>query len=617
MQPKVSFFTIAYNAEKYIDACAQSILNQTMREIEWIVLDNGCTDSTYDILCRYASEDSRIRIYRNEGNSYTPNTKYTYKGIYELFPFAQGEYFAVLDSDDVYDVAFAETMYSAAVHKNADMALCGTDFVDEATGKVVGARVPPKFEGLVRDLCIRLPEFYGCLRPVWQKIYRTETWIQHKNFILMHSSDINNGVDTYIDLRFLSVSDRVASVNKSMHKYLIRKDSAYHSMLKIDRWKAYDILFLEGMSLLTQNSAATDKNLSFLSEVHILSLKDMTGVAQRAEAAPANNRIQFLLNAARSPVLKIGIHYIAEEVVDAYYSELLSVVNTIVQTTVKNKELSREIAEESLNWAEVVCRRKAYLGAVILGQTLSTFLKREEACTRYSVALAGFYLSNKRRDDAAEILRFIQSVFPDNLQTVRRELLINIMKNGNCGAEDFSNSIKVILPEIGAFLTRNSLSEIMENQRLFRLLLQDDYYGLLEGLLEQSRLGTERIGLLINELIPQTSPLKTICDDRFFAKYCEVCALVIRGDMLPALELMTEELLADREIYNRRAFLNLFVTIAAVLEHEGAFLYGKFQLAWLALDENRVEDCQSLLTELAEMGLAENEEWKELNKQLA
>jgi glycosyltransferase involved in cell wall biosynthesis len=92
---KVSVMMPAYNVEKYIGEAIESVLNQTFQDFELVILDDGSTDSTYEIMQAYAQKSDKIRLLQNDQNrglSYTRN---------RLLEEAQGEYLAILDSDDI------------------------------------------------------------------------------------------------------------------------------------------------------------------------------------------------------------------------------------------------------------------------------------------------------------------------------------------------------------------------------------------------------------------------------------------------------------------------------------------------------------------------------------
>ncbi len=114
--PSISFIIPAYNFEKYIEQCILSICNQTHQNIEIIVINDGSTDKTGDIINRLASEDKRIIAIhkKNEGVSIARNY-----GIEH----AKGEYIVFVDADDFISSDFAEYMLQLASNSNAEFCL--------------------------------------------------------------------------------------------------------------------------------------------------------------------------------------------------------------------------------------------------------------------------------------------------------------------------------------------------------------------------------------------------------------------------------------------------------------------------------------------------------------
>lgn len=92
--PKVTVLMPAYNAEKYIGTAIESILNQTYKDFEFIIVNDCSTDSTLDIIKKYAKKDKRIRIISNKKNQKIAQT--LNNGLKE----AKGKYIARLDADD-------------------------------------------------------------------------------------------------------------------------------------------------------------------------------------------------------------------------------------------------------------------------------------------------------------------------------------------------------------------------------------------------------------------------------------------------------------------------------------------------------------------------------------
>ena len=112
--PKVSILVPVYNVAKYLPECLDSLINQTLKDIEIICVNDGSTDNSLDILNEYAEKDSRIKVIstKNFGYGYAMN-----KGVSA----AKGDYIGILESDDFTANNMFEDLYKAAVDENADI----------------------------------------------------------------------------------------------------------------------------------------------------------------------------------------------------------------------------------------------------------------------------------------------------------------------------------------------------------------------------------------------------------------------------------------------------------------------------------------------------------------
>lgn len=117
-QPLISVIIPVYGVEKYIAQCLESIINQTYKNLEIIVVNDGTKDRSADIAKEYAAKDSRIKVYdfKNGGLSVARN-----RGL----EIATGEYISYLDSDDWLDTKMYETLLETAMKNEADMVKCG------------------------------------------------------------------------------------------------------------------------------------------------------------------------------------------------------------------------------------------------------------------------------------------------------------------------------------------------------------------------------------------------------------------------------------------------------------------------------------------------------------
>ncbi|ARR03275.1 glycosyltransferase, family 2 [Campylobacter vicugnae] len=105
--PKVSIIIPVYNVERYISECLDSCINQTLQDIEIIIVDDCGSDKSIDIVKEYAKKDSRIKIIYNKQNQ-GPFVSRNNAAIQ-----ASGEYFLCLDSDDFLDLKACEIAYNA------------------------------------------------------------------------------------------------------------------------------------------------------------------------------------------------------------------------------------------------------------------------------------------------------------------------------------------------------------------------------------------------------------------------------------------------------------------------------------------------------------------------
>ena len=127
---KISVIVPIYNVEKYLDKCVDSIVNQTYRNLEIILVDDGALDGSPKICDDWAKKDSRIKVIhkKNGGLSSARNA-----GI----DAAQGNYLSFIDSDDWIDEDFIEVLYNAIIKDKSDLAICGFKKIEEDTCKVI------------------------------------------------------------------------------------------------------------------------------------------------------------------------------------------------------------------------------------------------------------------------------------------------------------------------------------------------------------------------------------------------------------------------------------------------------------------------------------------------
>ena len=209
---KVSVIVPVYNVEKYLKRCLDSLINQTLSDIDIICINDGSKDSSLQILEQYAKKDSRIVIYNqeNSGVSVARNTGLEY---------ASGEYIGFVDSDDWVDLDFYEKLYNSAKNNNADIAVA--DFIREHPNK------KPKRLKLKEEKIYTTPEDKfmickvhreGC---VWNKIYRTE-FIKSINLKFVPKMYYE---DRDFTIRSLYFSKKLVTTPNTYYRYFVNPKS--------------------------------------------------------------------------------------------------------------------------------------------------------------------------------------------------------------------------------------------------------------------------------------------------------------------------------------------------------------------------------------------------------
>lgn len=119
-RPKVSVCIPVYNMEKYLEECLDSLVNQTLKDIEIICVDDGSTDKSPVILERYAKKYKNIKVIHQKNMGLGPTRD---KGVVN----ARGEFIGFVDADDKVDEDMYETLYTLATKNDAKVAFCNVE----------------------------------------------------------------------------------------------------------------------------------------------------------------------------------------------------------------------------------------------------------------------------------------------------------------------------------------------------------------------------------------------------------------------------------------------------------------------------------------------------------
>lgn len=212
---KVSVVVPVYNSEKYLRKCVDSILAQTLKDIEIILVDDGSTDQSGAICDEYARKSNvKVVHQKNSGPAITRNN-----GI----NLATGEYIGFVDSDDYIAPEMYEDLYNIANLKNIDIVTCGYNIVQGE--KIIPKSIPLEPECIfdeieIKKILCKANEKHLLWFPV-KSIYRAE--IVHKNNILF--PNLNNGEETIFILESMLNSKSMYYIDKPYYNYVQTPDS--------------------------------------------------------------------------------------------------------------------------------------------------------------------------------------------------------------------------------------------------------------------------------------------------------------------------------------------------------------------------------------------------------
>ena len=130
MDDLISIIIPAYNVEKYISKCLESIIKQTYSNIEIILVDDGSTDKTSEICDEYEKKDDRIKVIHTENRGVSEARN---KGLENV----KGNWITFVDSDDWIEEDFCEVLLKKIKDYDADIALCGYKRVTENSCEII------------------------------------------------------------------------------------------------------------------------------------------------------------------------------------------------------------------------------------------------------------------------------------------------------------------------------------------------------------------------------------------------------------------------------------------------------------------------------------------------
>jgi len=225
---RVSILVPVYNVEKYLRECLDSIINQTLKDIEIICINDGSTDSSPQILEEYRFKDKRIKVINKANSGYGASMN---RGLEE----ATGEYIGIVESDDFVRPEMFEKLYDIANKNNLDMVK--SDFYNFYTTKKQArkaGKIKKKYLGKV--LNIKNDPMMIKIQPsIWSAIYKKD--FLNVNSIRFLETPGASYQDTSFAFKTIASAKRLMFTNKA---YVYYRQDNQNSSVK-SRGKVYSI----------------------------------------------------------------------------------------------------------------------------------------------------------------------------------------------------------------------------------------------------------------------------------------------------------------------------------------------------------------------------------------
>lgn len=253
--PLISVIVPVYKVEKYLDRCVQSIADQTYRNLEIILVDDGSPDNCGAMCDTWAEKDSRIRVIHKENGGLSDARN---AGL----EVATGEYISFVDSDDWLDLQFLQILYDLAIQTDADLAEC--DFM-----KTCGSAPMKPFTGEI-TVCTAEEAMVEHIRNsmfkqvVWNKLYRREV-------IRVMFEKGKYHEDEFWTYQIIAGCKKLAHIDRVLYFYFQRADSIMGEGYSIKRIDAVEAKLLRNEFVkkhYPQISSMSDMDVRFVVIYH-------------------------------------------------------------------------------------------------------------------------------------------------------------------------------------------------------------------------------------------------------------------------------------------------------------------------------------------------------------
>lgn len=212
---KVSVIMPVYNVGKYLRACLYSVINQTLKDIEIICINDGSTDNSLEILEEFAKKDKRIIVINQENSGAAVARN---KGI----AIAQGKYLSILDSDDIFEQNMLEKLISKAEDTESDIVVCRSKKYNvsqkcyiETPYTIKKEFLPNKEVFNYKDITDRIFDIF--VGWSWDKLYRAD-FVRKHNLEFQNLRSTNDALFVFLSI---ILAERISTINDVLITHIV------------------------------------------------------------------------------------------------------------------------------------------------------------------------------------------------------------------------------------------------------------------------------------------------------------------------------------------------------------------------------------------------------------
>lgn len=216
----ISVIIPVYNVENYLEECLESLLKQTYKETEIIIIDDGSTDKSMEIIKSYSKKFNKFNLISQE-NSGVAQVRNI--GLSK----ASGEYVLFVDSDDFLEPLMIETMYNKAAYNRSDIVICDYYIYYDANKKII-AKYDCNAFVYSGDEVIKMMTEFKIQGQLWNKMFKRETLIKN-NFHFEKGRIIE---DIFPVFKLIENCSNITFINKPLYYYRQRNNSYVYNVNK-------------------------------------------------------------------------------------------------------------------------------------------------------------------------------------------------------------------------------------------------------------------------------------------------------------------------------------------------------------------------------------------------